>query len=108
MKINISCPHDRHPQFNHTVDLPDYKTLARTTIRKMLKLAAVSKVRSIASKVQVRLVQAIPGHVCPHEIDGPIAQKMAEVDHYYVNVFWRNPRQIGNHARELYRIINSR
>ncbi len=38
-----------------------------------------------ASSIQCRLIQGIVGIRCPHEIDGPVAQRQNTLDRLYMN-----------------------
>lgn len=71
-------------------DGPEYYPLTVHQVIGLLEAAAAIRasdktyaVNEIAS-IQVRLDQAIPGQMCPREINGPVAKKTTELDILYV------------------------
>lgn len=106
MRFSIKCPHDRNQSLDYHTQLPDHKPLAKSTVRKMLKMAVVANNQTV-NKIHVRLTQAIPGHICPHPIDGGVAEKMRKLNAYYVRVFLADKKRVGFHANRLYALINA-
>ncbi len=78
-RYQIPCTHTSE---NDTVS--DYHPLTRDELRELLAVALSD--RSTASDVQCRIVQGIPGIVCPHEIDGEVAKRMNKVEEIFVYV----------------------
>lgn len=88
--------HTYHIQcdYPHEDGIPDYYPLTVSEVIDLLTTAreiwsnhesrpndAVQE----ASSIQKRLGQGIPGMVCPHEIDGPVADRHAALDQAYIN-----------------------
>ncbi len=72
--------------------VPDYHPLSWKELTSLVTLAFNDATK--ANDVQCRLVQAIPGHVCPHLTDGPIAKKKAELDSAFVSGFKSGDREL--------------
>src|SRR5438094_5567038 len=72
-------------------DGPDYYPLTTQEVIELLETAIALKdqnqqyaVNEIAS-IQVRLGQGIPGQTVPHELDGPVAEKLNALDSAFVD-----------------------
>ena len=80
-RVKIPCGHETGGiPISQTV--PDYHPLSWDELKSLIIM--VFNDLGTASDVQFRLGQAIPGHVCPHEIDGPVAKKQVELDQTFV------------------------
>ena len=89
------CLHEKdHVPTDQVV--PDYHPLSYREMSDLVRLAFND--RSQANAVQVRLGQAIEGMVCPHEIDGPVAEKSVRLDSTFVDCI-RNGDQDGAIAK---------
>lgn len=80
--IKKPCAHETHGVPTSQV-VPDFHPLTYTELKGLVSMAFNGSGR-LRAQVQCRLTQAIPGNVCPHPIDGPIARKMSELDSTYV------------------------
>lgn len=82
MKYHIECQHG-------TLDEPisDYHPLSKADVKRLLSIASQSCDGQEIASIQVRLGQGIPGMQCPREIDGPVAEKLNQLDEYYVKHF---------------------
>ncbi len=76
------CLHETHG-VPTSCTVADYHPLTFTEMRDYILLAFNDN--SKAAAVQVRLNQGIKGIVCPHEIEGPVAKKSAELDQVFVD-----------------------
>lgn len=88
-KFHMSCRHEtKGISTNQSLE---YYPLTVSEIIGLLEEAAAIKIHNDPyavneiSSIQVRLDQAIPGQVCPRELDGPVAEKTSELDQMYVD-----------------------
>lgn len=81
-RFQIPCAHltDNIPT---SQKVPDYHPLSMDELKELITIAFNDK--SKANDIQCRLVQAIPGHMCPHLIEGPVAKKQNKLEETYVD-----------------------
>ncbi|MEZ0261367.1 MAG: hypothetical protein ACAH80_10180 [Alphaproteobacteria bacterium] len=80
--IKKPCAHEMHGvSTDQTV--PDFHPLTYSELKGLVSMAFNGSCR-LKAQIQCRLTQAVPGHVCPHPIDGPVAEKMSQLDSTYV------------------------
>ncbi len=84
----IPCPHESGAVANHKQRAPDHHPLTKEEIAVLLDEAKTSN-SSLASQIQIRLCQGIPGYVCPRVINGPVSDKECEINKLYVENFRR-------------------
>lgn len=76
----IKCKHETE-DIPVSVVLDDYYPLTHEEVKGLLVKAAIFRNDVVRfSDIQCRLVQGIPGLVCPHEITGRVAEKMHLID----------------------------
>lgn len=79
----IPCKHETEGVPSTTV-LPDYHPLSYAELVELLAIAQKGDWK-VASGVQCRLGQAIPGAECPHAIKGAVSEKSAQLDIIFVS-----------------------
>jgi len=79
--LNKPCDEEAHEA---GVSHPDYYPLSRLELSALVNLAFIADGRD-SSKIQVRLIKAIPGHECPSPIEGPVARRETILNHTFVN-----------------------
>lgn len=82
MKYHIECQHGTLEK-----PIPDYYPLSKRDVKHLLTIASESRDGQEIASIQVRLGQGIPGMQCPREIDGPVAEKLNQLDKYFVGHF---------------------
>ena len=82
----IPCPHESGTVTDHKEKAPNHHPLTREEIAALLDEAKTAE-NTLASRIQVRLCQGIPGYACPRDIDGPVSDKTNEIDELYVKNF---------------------
>lgn len=98
----IPCPH-RRAGFDLRVTLPDYHPLTKGEIGALLDEAREKKKTFDLIRISVRLVQGIPGMICPRPEEGPLGEKMVRLyDCFCAN---RNKGADPKLVAELYRIM---
>lgn len=85
MKHSIPCLHETDQVKDSSTVVADYHPLTRTEFNRLIELVSQEKGALTLASIQVRLGQAIRGSVCPHEIDGPVAEKHATLDQAFVD-----------------------
>lgn len=87
MKYTIPCGHEANG-VSRSVSVDDFHPLSRDEVRSLLldahAFAKAEHVREF-SDIQSRLVQAVPGAKCPHEIEGEVALRQAQIDSLFVH-----------------------
>ena len=87
-KYSIPCPlHETGQVKDSSTVVADYHPLTRTEFDLLIEQTVQEKDVSTIASIQVRLGQAIRGSVCPHEIDGPVAEKHAALDKAFVDFY---------------------
>ena len=83
--LKVPCPHEAG-LVSTSKEVPDYYPLSYDEMRGLIKLAFNQEATTqLKTQVQVRLGQAVENMVCPHPIDGPVAQKLANLDRTFVD-----------------------
>lgn len=86
---SIPCPHEMNRALDTSLTLPYYHPLTLEELRELVTLFITRKGLDMtyykhevqaASSVQVRICQAVPGLVCPYQIEGPIAVRHERVN----------------------------
>jgi hypothetical protein len=76
--VKKACAHESHGvSTDQTV--PDYHPLTYSELKGLVSLAFNGSGK-LHAQVQCRLTQAIEGHECPHPIEGPVAEKMSQLN----------------------------
>jgi hypothetical protein len=106
MKIKLDCPQGFD---HHNGEHDDYYPLTKKEIADLLSQAARVSATTPAdfqtiAGIQCRLGQGIVGHTCPHPIDGPVAEALAQLDEYYARNYYLGARP--EMVDELYRIMH--
>ena len=78
----IPCPHISGAVVDGR-QAPDHHPLTKEEIAALLDEAKTSE-NPLTSQIQMRLLQGIPGQVCPRVTHGPIAEKEREISRLYV------------------------
>src|SRR4051812_31111443 len=86
--MKVPCLHEVNPSLPPDYTVADHHPLTREEVIDLLRMAKDSP-NPLASEIQCRLVQAVPGQVCPHQIDGPVARRTVQLHKLYVEHFRR-------------------
>ena len=98
----VKCKHETE-DVPVSVVLDDYYPLTQKEVEGLLVKAAIFRSDvSRFSDIQCRLVQGIPGLVCPHEITGKVAKKMHLIDSAFQRVNSDNTDELTDYIMSIY------
>jgi len=84
LQVVIPCPH-RDILIPDSEVAPDHHPLNWDDVVQLMSWARLSYDCQCINQIHVRLVQGIPGMECPSPIDGPVAEKLFELDELFVD-----------------------
>lgn len=114
-KFSVPCPIP-HPEGSHSGYHPLTLARVRGLVRQACRYHIVDPVSF--SSIQCRLLQGIPGMLCPRQIEGPIAEKIRDMEEAFMGFF--DAVDLSRHsepykefdpselAERLYAIMNSK
>lgn len=79
----IPCPHQNPFYHNSLETLPDHHRLSREEIIDLMEEAKVSD-EPTAAQISRRLIQGIPGMVCPVPFFGPLAERAMKLSLFFI------------------------
>lgn len=84
-EFEIPCPHEANGSIPASRTLPNHHPLTGDEIAKLLDFARDHQGDGFAlAKVAVRLMQGVPGSVCPNTIDDEVARRRNEVNRVFI------------------------
>lgn len=78
--VHFLCGHETG-EASHDETIPDYHPMTLGAVKSLI--AGVEAGTVNPHSAQVRLAQAIVGMTCPRPIDGPVAQRLWELDRLF-------------------------